>query len=452
MSTPKEMSQPGRGISIKPSYQEQSEMAVIGSALIDRWAAMKMIQLLKMGDFYDDKNRRIFRAIEMIASDSSFSIDPILVGDYLRRNDDFDAAGGAAHLKACLDTVVTSGHIEHYCRNVKEASLDRQITQQITVTYEDRSPAQVKDLGDLILALQGNRGGGIFDMRTDLGPLLQSIVDKPEPGIKCGIGVIDAAVPGNFHKGELWTIGARPGGGKTALMLRLAASMATVTEAETLYITMEMEKKEMVTRLLPMATGIRHSKFRTGSLNKEDARAIMEIGSEMSLMPLKIAHKSRASLDDIRGMIFQAKPQVVFIDYLQRCRLGRGDNLPHAIGEFYADLKSFMLDTGCIGFIGCQTDREMDKFPSVAPTMSHLKGSGGIESESDGVMMLWQPPIDVILKRPDWVPPTPGTDALELLFRKNRNGPRDMKADLELDGQLIKMCERLGPPQQQEAF
>lgn len=433
----------------------EAEQAAIGSALIERWAALKVIQLLKMGDFYDDKHRRIYGAIERIAeSGSLFEVDVVLVAEELRRKNELDAAGGGSYLAEIINKVTTSAHVEHYIRYVKEASLERQIEQQISVVQADSTPEQVKDLGDLILALQGNRGGGIFDMRHDLGPMLEEIVERPEPGILCGIGVIDELVTGNFHKGELWTIGARPGGGKTALMLRLAASMATKLDpaAEVLYITMEMRTKEMVTRLLPMATGIPHSRFRTGRLSKGDIENVMEVGAEMSLMPLKIAHKSRASLDDIRGMIFQAKPQVVFIDYLQRCRLGRGDNLPHAIGEFYADLKSFMLDTGCIGFIGCQTDREMDKFPNIPPTMSHLKGSGGIESESDGVMMLWQPPQEVIMKRAGWVPPRAGMDPIELIFRKNRNGPRDVQADLELDGQLIKMCERLGPPEQQEAF
>jgi replicative DNA helicase len=290
-------------------------------------------------------------------------------------------------------------------------------------------------------------------MRKDLGPMLQEIVDKPDPGFSCGIGEIDRCVTGRFHGGELWTIGARPGGGKTALMLRMAAAFATGEGAqEALYITSEMKVKEMVTRLLPMASGIPHKKFRTGTLSREESAQVMALGSDLSIVPLKIGHRSRPSLDDIRGMIFQAKPRVVFIDYLQRCRLGRADNLPHAIGEFFADLKSFALDTGCLIFIGCQTDRESDKLPGVSPTMSHLKGSGGIESESDGVMLLWNPPQSIIMKNPDWIPPAPGNVGIELLFRKNRNGARDMTANLELDGNLIKMCERVGPPEQQEAF
>lgn len=438
-----------------PALHLEAEMAALGSALIERWAALKVVQLLRVSDFYDERHRLVYEAIERITEQgATFAVDSVLVAEELRRAGELEKVGGGSYLAQLTDKVATAGHVEHYVRYVKEASLERQIAHQIEIVQADSTPSQVKDLGDLILSLQGNRGVGIFDMRHDLGPMLEEILERPEPGILCGIGVIDELVTGNFHKGELWTIGARPGGGKTALMLRLAAVMATRLEPapEVLYITSEMRTKEMVSRLLPMATGIPHSKFRTGRLSPGEITDVLDAGSEMSLMPLKIAHRSRPSMDDIRGIIFQAKPQVVFIDYLQRCRLGRADNLPHAISEFYADLKSFALDTGCIIFIGCQTDRESDKFPNIPPTMSHLKGSGGIESESDGVMMLWQPPMEVILKRADWVPPSPGMDPIEVIFRKNRNGPRDVKADMELDGQLIKMCERLGPDRQQEVF
>lgn len=418
----------------------EAEKAVLGAMLIEHWATRRALQLLKPGDFDDPAHGMIFTAISEISDESpDLQIDVTTVMSYLRKVGAMERVG-PSRLTECIEAVVSTSGLEHYIKFVKDASIQRQIDKQLDTTNGDRSSENVKALGDLIIELQGNRGVKIFDMREDLGPMIDEILDKPEPGILTGIGAVDEVI-GPLKPGNLWTIGARPGGGKTALMTRLAGDIAA-QGIETLYLTTEMTVKEMVQRLLPMATGIPHSKFRSASFNKDDYGKITAVCDDLSLLPLKIMGRSRLSLDDIRGAIFQAKPQVVFIDYLQRCRMPRAENMAYQIAEFYAELKSFLLEVGVIGFIGCQTDREVDKLPNVSPTMSHLKGSGGIEAESDGVGLLWSPPDEVSSKRMGWVPPSPGCIAFDFIIRKNRNGYKDVHADLQLNGSLIKMCER----------
>ncbi len=458
-----------REIGANPAAPD-AEMAALGSAMIERWASMKMLQMLRREDFYDDRNRLVYDAIAAVADRAPESVcDMVTVKEELRRKTWFksvgdgkgdikdkattalDEVGGGAYIAQCFDAVSNAENVELYCKYVKESSLEREIHRQITTTAGDPTSENVKKVGDLILALQGTRGGSIFDMREDLGPMVEKILQEPERGTPTGFQTFDFLTNGGPVAEELITIGARPGAGKTATMLKMACNMAEALALAgnpnkecVLYLTTEMTVKSLVQRILPMVTGIPHRKFRSGGLDKAEIGRVMDVcGDGLDTFPLKMMGRSRLSIDDIRGAIFQAKPKVVFIDYLQRCRLPKADNMAYALQEFMADLKSLMVDCRIAGFIGCQADRELDKFPDQPPMMAHLKGSGGIESESDMVVMLWEPTQSVIAKRFDWVPPRDGCKAIEGIIRKARSGADNVAFDIQLEGELIKMTDRL---------
>jgi replicative DNA helicase len=200
----------------------------------------------------------------------------------------------------------------------------------------------------------------------------------------------------------------------------------------------------MLKRVLSLATGIPHYRFRGATLSPEDKKRVYDVCSDLGDLPLKIFHHSYPGLDDIMAAAHEARPRVLFVDYLQRCEMPKEENMAYRIGEFMRGLKTFSMDAKVTTFIACQSDRELDRNPTVPPQMAHLKGSGAIEAESDGVLMLWTPPAEVIAKRSDWVPASGDHIAIEAIIRKNRNGPRDAQVDLELNGELIKITER-GP-------
>jgi replicative DNA helicase len=277
-------------------------------------------------------------------------------------------------------------------------------------------------------------------MRKDLARVLDALLEKQIPGLKSGFDVVDQLMR-CFRPGELYTIGARPGGGKTAMMLKLLGSFTSQGHAG-LYITSEMRTLEILQRIFAMATGVDHWKFREAKLSGEDHIRINGVAVGLSEYPMMLTHLARPSIATIRRSILAARPRVVFIDYLQRCSLPKAENMAYQIQEFYAQLKSMLLDLDVIGFIGAQSDRELDRNPGVRPMMAHLKGSGGIESESDGVAFIWEPGKDFLSKLEDFVPPRPGCVALELVVRKNRNGPNNVVGDIQLDGRVINILER----------
>ena len=210
-----------------------------------------------------------------------------------------------------------------------------------------------------------------------------------------------------------------------------------------------MSEEQMLARILPMATKIPAYKFRTRdengdlSLSENDKRTIIDkVAAGLNQLPLKILGKSMFSLDEIRSAGIRAKADVIVVDLLQRCKLGsKHESVAYAIEEFLVGLKSFALDTGIRVFLAAQLDRESDRNPGKPPVLADLRGSAAIEHQANQALLMWKPPRP---KNPpeNYIPPSPGCTAVEVIVKKARHGPADIAVDLELNGEFVQMQER----------
>lgn len=431
----------------------QAERAVIGAMLIKREAADRARLSLKPDDFYDLKNQLAFSAILAAIDSGHDEPDIAIVSEQLRRDGHMADLGSSNYLLNCIDEVSQAEHIQSYARIVKEASLDRAIGDQITRTHEERTPGNVSRLGELIATRQGLQCGKIFDFRENLGEALIELFQAKDPGIRTGFRNLDDLLSGlHPSEGDLMTIGARTSGGKTATMTAFAVNMAA-KGVECLFLTTEMTESQMVSRVLPMATRIPAWKFRKRQLNDQEKKDVVDIAKEkLEPLSLKIIGKSRPSVNDIRAAVIQARPKVLFVDYLQRLKLGGGDARHYQIMDAMMELKTLAQELGVQIILGCQLDRGRDKNAAVPPTLSDLKDSGAIEAESDQVLLLWRPPETELAKRPEWLPPPDGSVQVECLIAKNRHGPANVATDFLLNGELVEISEKLVKPTQQELY
>lgn len=425
-----------------------AELATIGAILVEPALAPKARLYLEAGDFFSEKNRYTYAAIcELLERDGPGAVDIVLVAQHLRTRGELESAGGTAHLAACQEVAVTAENVELYAKLVREASLDRMVTGQLRKTYEDKTPENVTDLGDLILSLNGLHGRPIFDCRVGLLDKIEKLMERQSSSVKTGFDTLDAVL-GGIALGDLCVVGARPGVGKTAFLTRAACNMAMAGH-EVLYLTTEMSEEQMLARILPMATKIPAYKFRTRdengdlSLSENDKRTIIDkVAAGLNQLPLKILGKSMFSLDEIRSAGIRAKADVIVVDLLQRCKLGsKHESVAYAIEEFLVGLKSFALDTGIRVFLAAQLDRESDRNPGKPPVLADLRGSAGIEHQANQALLMWKPPRP---KNPpeNYIPPSPGCTAVEVIVKKARDGPADIAVDLELNGEFVQMQER----------
>ena len=78
---------------------EESERVILGSILLDNALIAQAVEHLKPEDFYSPLNRRVFAA--MIALfEKQKQIDPILIGEELKKTGELEALGGVAAISA----------------------------------------------------------------------------------------------------------------------------------------------------------------------------------------------------------------------------------------------------------------------------------------------------------------------------------------------------------------
>src|SRR3990167_8052192 len=68
------------------------------------------------------------------------------------------------------------------------------------------------------------------------------------PEMPTGIAYLDRATDG-LHRGELWTIAGKTGGGKTSMALQIACNIGWKGNKNVLFISLEMQGEEIVSRM-----------------------------------------------------------------------------------------------------------------------------------------------------------------------------------------------------------
>lgn len=422
-------------------FGHEAEQAVLGAMMIERRAVVAALLRLDDSDFHAEAHRVLFGVIREM-HDAGFAMDAVTVCEELRHRQLLDAVGGGGNIAAMIRQVTTCDHVDHYARIVRDASLDRQIKIAFKRAWEDQTEKSLRELVDLRLARDGNAGGRLFDMREDLPGMIDEILRRDIPVIKTGFNKLDALL-GGIIAGEVVTVGARTSGGKTSFMLRVAVKMAQ-EDNEVLYITAEEKEREIVARLLPQATGVPSYKFRSRTWNEYDIERVRGEGVDrMSSLPMRLLSRGRIAMQDIRRAVLQSNCKVVFVDYLQRCRLPAGERESSQLYEFMADFKELCHDTGVIGFIGSQLDRERDMRANEAPKLRDFRGSSGIESESSICLLLWKPGAPDLNKPKamDYIPPKAGCIRVQAIIAKARGGPADLAVDMDFQGDLLKFTE-----------
>lgn len=419
---------------------EEAERAVLGSMMVEKGAAARARLELDAMDFAVGENRIMFDAMCEIIEEQGV-VDTVTVIERLRLKERLADVGGPAAVLRTIETVATAAHLPYYCRIVKQASLERQFTAQLSIVHKEQNAANVAKLDDILARISGEGVGRIVDFQTDLTELVEELLEKPVIGFHTGFFQLDNLL-NRVEPGDLVTIGARTSGGKTAFMVQTAVQMASNGVPVGL-LTTEMDEVQLIKRMLPAASRIPAWRFRAGSLTAGEKDQVRKaVYENLSKLPIKVYAKPRMSLKDIRGFLVKSACDVAFFDYLQRAKMPKAESRVYEIEEFMVGLKTLARSTKKVIVTAVQLDRGLDKNPTVPPELADLRGSGAIEAESDTVILLWRPPKIVQDKTVGWVPPTEGCVAIEALIKKNRHGPAPTAADFELDGELVKIAER----------
>lgn len=251
------------------------------------------------------------------------------------------------------------------------------------------------------------------------------IIENPDV-VKTNISSLDEFTGGGLPKTELVTIAGRPGMGKTAICISISYSMSK--NLPVLFISLEMNKRELVTRIVTSECQIDSMSFKNALISESKFLAVKKSMDKLNNSNLFIDDCDSITLNEIDNKIrdFIASQGVlnpvtgkkdiggVFIDHIGLISVPNKENTLDQIKEVTRSLKSFAKKYNISIVEVSKVSRNCESRQDKRPILSDLADSSSVEFDSSIVIFPFRPEY--------YDPKTERTKIVEMNFSKFRNG------------------------------
>jgi replicative DNA helicase len=411
---------------------EESERVILGAILLDNAVIAQAVEHLKPEDFYSPLNRRVFAA--MIALfEKQKQIDPILIGEELKKEGSLDSIGGISTITNLTYGLPHFSNVEEYITVVRDKSVVRSLIRtcnSITgeaLAEEDDAQVILDHAEQAIFALAESRTNQSF---SRIAPIADRVLTRVREyakgeltgitGLSTGFRELDEMTSG-LQRTDLVIVAGRPSMGKTALCLTLAQNAALYSKAVVAVFSLEMSKEQLVTRMLSSEAHINAHRFRTGHLMTNEWERLATAIGTLSDARLFIDDTPGISVLEMRAKCRrlaaeQKQLDLIVIDYLQLMGGGkRSESRQQEVSQISRELKGLAKELDVPVIALSQLSRAPEARNPPKPLMSDLRESGSIEQDADVVAFIY---------REDYYKETEENKGLaELIIAKQRNGP-----------------------------
>ena len=421
-----------QGIDRIMPHNLDAERAVLGSCLLDKDAAIYVIETLRKDDFYDAIHQLAYDIIsEMVQKDKA--VDPLTFMEEAKKRGLFDKLGGQSFVASLIDAVPTTANVEYHARIVRDKSVHRKMIQVGTYITklgyaEEAEIEEVLDEAERAVFDVATRGNLV--VFKALGEVLKSSFKELEDrffggSVVTGLptGYIDLdRITGGLQGGSLIILAARPSMGKTALALNIAQYVAIKQETPVLIFSLEMSAEQLSHRLLASEAKVNIHDMRTGALPRGTWDILANAAGMLSEAPIYIDDSSFLSTLDLRARARRFKAQhpklgLIIVDYLQLMNLSRRvENKQQEVAEISRALKGVARELNVPVIALSQLSRAVEQRQDKKPQLADLRDSGAIEQDADLVIFLYRKGY----YEPD---KEDGQDVADLIIAKHRNGP-----------------------------
>ena len=258
-------------------HSREAEEAVLGAVLINSDAYFDVAHFLHADDFYIHRNGWIWEAFAHL-QEKHVPLDLLTITEELDRKNQLAEIGGPAYLTALINQTPNSLNAESYGHIVSEHAARRRMIQaanQIAaLAFNEQSEIEAVTSE----AIQALESAVVRSTGDTLQPLSKSLTDVYDfvdqssrttelPGVPSGIHDLDVLL-GNFQKGEVSILAARPGQGKTSLELSILNNAAQ-SGKRSAFFSLEMSREKVTSRLIAQHSGLNVQLLNTGKLSDE---------------------------------------------------------------------------------------------------------------------------------------------------------------------------------------
>ena len=111
-----------------PPHNEEAEVSVLGSILLEKDAIIKVADILTEDDFYSDAHRMIYGTmIELF--EHRQPIDLVTLTNKLTEKKLLDTVGGAGYISTLVNSVPSAANIIHYAKITADKALLRRLIE-----------------------------------------------------------------------------------------------------------------------------------------------------------------------------------------------------------------------------------------------------------------------------------------------------------------------------------
>ena len=445
------------GLGKVPPQAVEMEEAVLGALMLERDALSAVIDVLHPESFYREAHQKIFGAIRSLF-DQSEPVDILTVQSELRRSGELDFVGGAIYIAGLTEKVNSAANIEAHSRVITESAIKREIIRISTecqqAAYEDTTDVfQLLDrLEQSLFAIsEKNIRKKTADMSSIMRMALEELEAKKHlkdglTGVPSGFSALDRLTSG-WQKSELVIIAARPGMGKTALILSACRNAAVEFGHGVAFFSLEMSAVQLVNRLISAEAELESEKIKKGSLASHEWAQLHSRINKLTSAPIFIDDTPALSILELRAKCRRLKQQhdiqLVIIDYLQlmtgdASRNGGGGNREQEIASISRALKNLAKELNVPVIALSQLSRAVEtRGGDKKPQLSDLRESGSIEQDADMVMFLYRPEYYGITQDEAG---NPVSGIGEVIIAKNRSGSLDT-VQLRFIGKFTKFTD-----------
>ncbi|QDV87325.1 replicative DNA helicase [Planctomycetes bacterium TBK1r] len=400
-------------------HSAEIERSLFAGVLIDPSMLDRVCELTTGAQFTDSVLGQAFDLVaDRYAARLPVNDITVLVPEF-RKAGILDALGGSAGLAKLAAEAPTAAHVIYHAGEVNRLFRLRRIAGLVSeIDCQLDDPAADPD--ELISKIEAKSIDVTAQGRDEvvsLSEMMMHLADKLDAdraqgtisGVPTGFESVDETTGGMFA-GDSIVLAARTSIGKTAMGMQIAMNAATSGQV-VLVLSLEMKELQLAQRIAAGQVGVSLVDQRTGNHTSQDSDRIRDFAHVHRETRLMIKPARRATVAQIGGYARSVKATIgldlIVIDYLQLIApRDRRPNRTEQVTEISNEIKTLATELDIPILSLAQLNRQGE---GEEPKLSHLRESGAIEQDADGVWFLHRQ-----------------RDSAETQFiiEKNRQGPR----------------------------
>ena len=421
----------------------EAEKAVLGSLMLDSVQVGTIQSIITDDDFYLEKHRKIFQAMEQLF-DQERTIDVVTLIDLLRSVNELDNVGGEEYIIELWEETPSAANADNYAQIISDKAQLRRLfhaadkVRKAAMQEGDTVNNIIDESERLILAVGENNQN---DKLRSIRPLISEAFERVEElsklkkdvvGLPTGYVQLDKLTTG-FHPDQLIIIAARPSVGKTAFALNIAQNVATKQKVPVAIFSLEMGALDLVNRIICAEGNIDATNLRTGQLTDSEWDSFALATNVLADAPIYIDDSPGIKVSEIRAKCRRLKQEradlgLIVIDYLQLIDgSGRTENRQQEVSEISRQLKKLAKELAVPVIALSQLSRGVEHRQNKRPMLADIRESGSIEQDADIVAFLYREDYHQQDEDEESAPSIGDmpNNTIEVIIAKNRAGARD---------------------------